>query len=150
MKRKLRIWNIPGDVLYPWVAAVSGTQTKMMMTLPRPQYLYHTPSCSGLGVTCTANKGNDVLVACSGAAGQPGSQAHVVFETRGWEGHQPPAISKGSPITRVGSPSPQTHQSLHALHVGGADGQGFLIPPLGLLQVASELRDLAPHVQDIV
>lgn len=54
------------------------------------------------------------------------------------------------PRLRAGSRRCQTHQSLHALHVGGADGQGFFVPPPGFLQVPPELGDLAAHVQDVV
>lgn len=42
------------------------------------------------------------------------------------------------------------YQPLHALHVRGVDGQRLLIPALGLVHVAPQLGDLAPHVQDVV
>lgn len=49
-----------------------------------------------------------------------------------------------------GGPAWVTHQPLHALHVGGADGQGFFVPPQGLLKVPTELGNLATHVQHVV
>lgn len=42
------------------------------------------------------------------------------------------------------------YQSLHGLDVRRVDGQGFLIPALGLVYVAPQLCYLALHVQHIV
>jgi len=42
------------------------------------------------------------------------------------------------------------YQSLHGLDVRRVDGQGLLVPALGLVDVALELSDLAPHVQHMM
>lgn len=42
------------------------------------------------------------------------------------------------------------YQSLHTLDVRGVDRQRLFIPALGLVHVAPQLGDLAPHVQDVV
>lgn len=44
----------------------------------------------------------------------------------------------------------ETHQSLHGLDVGGADGEGLLIPAFGLVHVAPQLSHLAPNKQHVV
>lgn len=62
-------------------------------------------------------------------------------------GREPRAAPEGAWSSRACA---LTHQPLHALHVGRADGQGLLIPPLRFIHVPAELGHLAPHVQDVV
>lgn len=59
-------------------------------------------------------------------------------------------LPRGAPCESGGSGWLHTHQSLHALHVGGADGQGFFVPPPGFVDVSPQLGNLATHVQDVV